>query len=429
MKRALLVCLAACGDNVMTSPDAPATPDAPLVPTANLAREIISTGLAVDVATRMSTATIEFGPSDTAGATLEVGDLVIMSTGDVANERDGKLLHLALAPSTTPTTVTITYTYAFHERFDGVSMNDYTVVWPYHCGNMFPCHSDPADGTTFTLDVTGVADGEIAIYPPTISEQAPSYQIAWAIDAYQELAVGTTAAGTQISMWHRESELDRARIGSADLVAAVNFFESTLGPYRFGPKMGGVSVAWGPGGLGGMEHHPFWHTASRALQNTVTNVHEAAHGWYGDGVRIACWEDFALSEGTVTYLTGRALDVTNPTLGQIVWDSYTVEYNGTQGAAPVWPEGCGEIDVIEDRLLARPPYIRGAMFYRAVALKVGATMLDAALGKFYMDYQTKAARMTDMLATIKDVTGFDPTACAQSYLRATTKPPAQTACP
>jgi aminopeptidase N len=37
----------------------------------------------------------------------------------------------------------------------------------------------------------------------------------------------------------------------------------------------------------------------------VDQVHEAAHGWFGDGVRLRCWEDFVLSEGTASHLDAR----------------------------------------------------------------------------------------------------------------------------
>jgi hypothetical protein len=55
-------------------------------------------------------------------------------------------------------------------------------------------------------------------------------------------------------------------------------------------------------------------------------------------------------------------------------------------------------------------------------------MLDAALRTFYARYGGKAAGMADMLTVIREVTGFDPTACAQSWLASTTVPAAG-ACP
>jgi len=180
--------------------------------------------------------------------------------------------------------------------------------------------------------------------------------------------------------------------------------------------------------FGGMEHHPRWHVAAGALASEVTHAHEAAHGWFGDGIRIACWEDFVLSEGTASYLAGRALDVVAPAAGAAVWQGYAEELAAIPGDLPVWPQTCGTIDVVTDGLFQSAPYIRGALFLRAVALVVGAAALDRALATFYAARAGTAATMRDLLATIRTATGYDPTACAETWLRGATTPrPA--ACP
>lgn len=431
----LVICVAlggACGESSTLAPDA--APDAPLVPTANLAREVLDTDLAVDLTARTATATVTFGASDTPGATLEIGDLTIervtAAGADVAFAAAMGKLDLALAPSTAPTTVEIAYRYLDHAGFEGINLTlGFTFAWPYFCGNMFPCHSDPADGTTFSLALTGVPAGKTAIFPAEIPADAPSYQVAWSLDAYTELPLGTTAAGTQVSMWYRPNEQQTAERGGANLVAVFDWLERTIGPYRFGPKVGTVSVKWPPGAFGGMEHHPLWHVSASSLASEETNAHEAAHGWYGDGIRIACWEDFVLSEGTVTYLAGRALEVVAPQVGAQVWQGYAQELAGIPGTAPVWPQSCGSVDILEDNLYQNAPYIRGAFFYRALAAKVGADQVDQVLATFYAAHAGKAATMQDMLDTIQQETGYDPTACADMWLRSTTKPAANTACP
>jgi aminopeptidase N len=121
--------------------------------------------------------------------------------------------------------------------------------------------------------------------------------------------------------------------------------------------------------------------------------------------------------------------VVAPTVGQQVWASYASELPQIRATAPVWPEACHTLDILDDGLFSRAPYIRGAFFYRAVALKVGAPQLDQALAAFYAAHAGTAASMADMLTTIRDVTGYDPTSCAQQWLRSTTIPAAETACP
>src|SRR5690606_32804642 len=160
-----------------------------------------------------------------------------------------------------------------------------TFLWPTFCDNLFPCHEDPDDGSTFTLVATGVADGLTAVAPARIPVEVPSYVPAVAVGAYAEIALGVTPAGTAVSVHHLPGEEAAAAAGPGHLVAVVGFLEAPLGPYRFGDALASVSVPWGPGAYGGMEHHPFVHVASAALASEEVHAHEAAHGWFGDGVR------------------------------------------------------------------------------------------------------------------------------------------------
>ena len=408
-------------------------PTVPIVPTANTARDIADTRLAFDLAAMSGSASITFAASSTPGATLEVGDLTLDSvrSGGVdlayATDLAARSINLALASSDLPVAVDIAFRFKNHIGFQGASADGYTFLWPYFCGNLFPCHSQPRDGMTLSLSLTGIPTGKTAIYVPAIS-QAPAYQLAWSIDNYTELPLGTTGAGTNVSVWYRPNELATAQAGTQHLVAVFDWYEKTLGAYRFGNQVGTVSVNWGAGAAGGMEHHPRWHVSSSSLGSQETNAHEAVHGWFGDGVRISCWEDFVLSEGTASYLAARALDVVAPAVGAQTWTHYANALAQIPGNRPVWPRTCNTVDVLKDNLFTNAPYMRGAFFYKAVAGKVGADKVDQALAAFYREFGGKSARMTDMLTTIKTVTGYDPTACAQLWLEGTSTP-TPAACP
>jgi aminopeptidase N len=76
----------------------------------------------------------------------------------------------------------------------------------------------------------------------------------------------------------------------------------------------------------------------------------------------------------------------------------------------------------------RAPYVRGALFYRAVAARIGAAALDRALAAFYAARVTRAATMADLLAAIREATGYDPAACAERWLHTPARPPPG-ACP
>src|SRR3954470_603151 len=193
-----LVVVAGLGTACSSSPD-PAHDAAVLQPTANPAREVVDTSLAVDYAAMTSVATLTLGPSDSPGASLEAAGLkidgVTVEGAPVAFTPPSatQTLDLALPASTAPTVVAIAYHWMDHEGFQGISSKGFTLDWPYFCGNVFPCHSQPSDGTTFSLSLANTPAGKTAVFPAAIPSEAPAYQLAWSIDDYTQLDVGTTA--------------------------------------------------------------------------------------------------------------------------------------------------------------------------------------------------------------------------------------------
>jgi hypothetical protein len=378
---------------------------------------VAETQLDVNIADKTAVATIELERNG--NVALEVGGLTITDVTDNRGHRRHKILNGKLLVSNVYGPLVITYSFTQHSMADGLLPGGSTVVWPYFCGNLFPCHSQPSDGTKFTLALDGIPSGKTAVYPEAIESDAPPYMIAWAVGAYTRAELGTTAAGTKITVdWLPNGET-AARSGTKNLVKVFDWYEKTLGPYAFGKQAGAVSVVWGEGLYGGMEHHPLWHVAKAAMGDEVTQAHEAAHGWFGDGVRLKCWEDFVLSEGTVSYLSARALTVAAPAMEAKIWADYKDELDSAiaEGGAPAWPRSCGQIDIIKDKLFTNLPYMQGAFFYKDVAARIGVDVLDGVIGRFYQKYKNKPASMQDMIDAIKTDTGFDPTAIAEERLR------------
>ncbi len=376
-----------------------------------------ATNLDVDLEARTAVATIEL--ENNGNVALEVGGLTITDVTDDRGHRRYTTTAGKLRVSNVRGPLVISYGFTPHDMANGLLPGGSTVVWPYFCGNLFPCHSQPADGTTFTLALSGVPSGKTAVYPEAIAAEAPPYMIAWAVGAYTRAALGTTTAGTKIGVHWLPGGETAARAGTRNLTKVVDWYENNLGPYSFGTEMAAVSVVWGEGLYGGMEHHPYFHVAKDAMNDEVTHAHEAAHGWFGDGVRLECWEDFVLSEGTVSYLSARALSKVNPALETKIWADYKSELDAAiaEGGAPAWPTGCNRIDIITDKLFTNLPYMQGAFFYKDVAAKVGAEVLDGVIGRFYKKYRNKAASMQDMVDAIKRETGFDPRAIVDARLR------------
>jgi len=408
----------ACGDDCPSSQAQPATED--------WTRDILHTALDVSVQTLTAQARIELAGSDSGAASFEAQGLDVIAVSDGQGEPldhavvDGRL-DVGMVPSDDPQTLVVDYAFGVQSDFDGLLASGSTLLWPYHCGNLFPCKSTPQDGLTFELTIRDTPPDTTTVFPERIDADAPSYMIAWATADYAEIELGTTPAGTKLSAWHYPGGEADALAGNAHLVDAFAYFEQTLGPYTFGDHAGAVAVRWGPGALGGMEHHPFWHTAEPVMDDEDTQIHEAAHGWFGDGIRITCWEDFVLSEGTVSYLAARAIEeVVGQEAAQGLWQSYQKRLTNAMasyGMKIAWPEGCGQIDLITDALFTDIPYMKGAMFYHALERRLGVEALMDVLSSFYQQHVGGSARMQELLDRIESETGYDAAGCAEAWLR------------
>ncbi|WP_170319869.1 M1 family metallopeptidase [Polyangium spumosum] len=409
----------------------------PPEPSVDLGRNIQRTALTVDLETKTATAVIDLASSQmSTGASFEAAGLEIVSVSNAQGPLKWALaqgqLDIGVPKNLGSATVTIEYTFKEQAQFQGLMAKGSTLVWPYFCGNLFPCHSDPADGTTFELTVTGAPAGMTTVHPVAIGIDAPSYQIAWATGSYTKLDLGTTFQGVKVVAHYLPGGEADAQKGTAALLDVMNFYEQTLGGYPFGGEAGAVAVDWGPTAYGGMEHHPYWHVSTIAMGDPWIQAHEAAHGWFGGGVRPACWEDFVLSEGTVSYLEARAIAaVMGADEGTKLWTHYQSRLNTAMAGAAskiAWPEGCGEVDILKDQLFGDIAYMKGAFFFRALEAKIGTSKLDPSLKAFFLKYKGRAARFSELLDIVKSVGGYDATACATAWLRSEAVP-AEQVCP
>lgn len=380
------------------------------------AQDIRTTDLALDLGALTGKATLVVVPSagkvnlDVAGLTLS---RVTLDGQEITPEITGGKLSIPAPGAPEPVTVVVDYSFPARTpaTFDGwMPSLGVSFVWPYYCSNLFPCNPSLEDGVTFTMSVVGVDDALTAIYPTSTHGEGPAYLPAVAVGDYTQMDLGTTTAGTKLSAWYLPgpNALADATRGTAHLARAFDYFEQTYGPYNFGPEAGTVEVDWGADSWGGMEHHPFFHVGKFDFNDEEAQVHEAGHGWFGDGVRIACWEDFVLSEGTTTYIAARALEQVE---GPNEWDYYVDDFlvpicedssrDPTLVNTIVLPDTCNEIDFVNDDLWSITPYMKGACFYEEVGDVIGQDELDAVIGEFYAAHVGKAARMHDMVDLIE----------------------------
>ncbi len=373
-------------------------------------RDLLFTGLRVDLAQKSATAEIRLAPSSAPGASFDVKGLEVLAVRGEAGELPYRIVAGRLdvaAPrrgGEAEGAVALSIDYRFREReeLEGQTTSGVTFTWPYFCGNLFPCKSDPADGLRFALELEGVPAKQQAVFPRTIPADAPSYMAAWAVGEYSYKKLGVTKAGTEVGVyWLPGEEADSLR-GTAALAAHFDWLEQTVGPYLFGDKVASVSARW-KNAYGGMEHHPFWHVDAGSMDDAYIHAHEAAHGWYGDGIRLRCWEDFVLSEGPTSYLAARAISAAGGAAAEKqIWNRFRARLQSAVASTDVvaWPDSCGKLDILKDNIYTSIPYMKGAFFLRAVELAIGRTAIDRALSRFYIANAGKAAGMADLIATL-----------------------------
>ncbi len=292
-----------------------------------------------------------------------------------------------------------------------------TSTWPYFCGNVFPCQPSPDADATFHLRVTG---GGSAI-ATDLSTPIPPYAAAFAIGGFHREWLGVTHAGTTIDLF-RLGTGDEVFRDLASVVPAFAWMETHVGPWSFGANVGPVLAP----DTGGMEHVPFWHVGDDRVGDSTVAVHEAIHGWFGNGVRLRCFEDFVLSEGTTEYLTVRVLRELGDPAGDGEWAADLDELDAAMARDDLekraWrPETCGVFDV--GRHYSVIPYVKGALFYTALERRIGFPRLVVALREFYVAHSLHAASMREMIDALAEAAPeIDVESCATAWLRADTLP-------
>src|SRR4051812_9397208 len=94
--------------------------------------------------------------------------------------------------------------------------------------------------------------------------------------------------------------------GTANVLNAMQLYDSTFGPYPFmKEKYGHAQFSWG----GGMEHQ-----TSTFIVNIGESLiaHELGHQWFGDKVTCGSWKDVWLNEGFATFLASLYMEKKYP---------------------------------------------------------------------------------------------------------------------
>src|SRR5262249_31405140 len=157
----------------------------------NFARDIRMVQLRVDPGGQKAVATIEIAESESPGASFDAGALLTIESVEIddqqvsfAHDRKRARLDVDAPASTTPVSLVISYSFVRSRANEGVSSAGRTCTCPYYCGNVFPCHADPADGARYLVELSDdsdIASGESFVSADDTGTEAPAYMIGWAV--------------------------------------------------------------------------------------------------------------------------------------------------------------------------------------------------------------------------------------------------------
>jgi hypothetical protein len=416
----LCLALASCTDAPTASIDKPAAPvtSAQALTHKQLRGDILSVELHFDLS-QMSAHGVYRVQTDGTHIDLEVDGLDVTDTRDINGAPASTVTKLSSHAILTLDALPGTNAFTIDHRFTDDTQNGMqrglslsrqnTLLWPDGCSALYPCHSDPEDGIMFSLDVVGLPPGAMGLYGRQVNAQAPSYMLAFAYGDYTAYDAGTTSSGTQIRGYvnkHRATPPNYAA-HLQDLRAQFDWLERTIGAYTFGDEVGSIVV---PNGFGGMEHHPVWY-----VEDIESDAHEAGHGWFGNGVRIRCWEDLVLSEGVTEYL---AIRVRRALAGMNYgYQNHLASADGPKphpGSNKAWyPDTC---DVRSAYDALDTVYSQGSGFMMELATLHGEAALDGVISEFYMQHKGTAARFQDFLDFVAQRSSVDVNALAAKWL-------------
>jgi aminopeptidase N len=237
----------------------------------------------------------------------------------------------------------------------------------------------------------------------------PAYAIAFYAGTFTREAPVVSKTGVTVTVHGRGKSVRRdvRRAYQAATAAAIDFFSGWLGPYAYGKRFALVEVA---GSLGCMENAGAAAMMVGAIQGRdearEMAVHEAAHHWFGDNLRIRNSGEFWMSEGFTNYLTYRFFRHTD---GDRAYHKLLDRGKRLVEAALRHRqhrlEGPCYCDVRE--MFTDIPYELGPWILRMMEAAVGTPRFDDMLAAWYRAHRFSAVDTREFLRFAKSRTGRD----------------------
>jgi aminopeptidase N len=216
------------------------------------------------------------------------------------------------------------------------------------------------------------------------------------------------------------SVLDQVRTSFARQPEVLEFLSGVFGPYPF--RTSGGIADHAPELQFALEtqtrpvYAPIFFT-DPVLADIVV-VHELAHQWYGDSVRLAAWQHIWLNEGFATYAEWLWLEregLSTPqeqyeTLGQIPAED------------PFWAATIGDPGAATTDLFHPAVYQRGAMTLHALRIEVGDEAFFDILAEWASSRAGQAVTTEEFIELAEKISGEDLDALFEAWLSTPGRP-------
>lgn len=441
------------------------------------------TTVAATANTDLTTVSLDFRKQKISSVEVKAGDAVYQTTFRQINNdaEDYQKLIITLVGGTiakdTQFTVNVKYTtytidYSLTDASLGSPQGFFThtdgkgftaIGEPFGSTYWFPNNNTPADGAKYKISLTAPADyTSVSIGKRTAStaNEDGTKTTVWEtendIAGYQTFATfsknlyefsqntgkttGTlyqTADGRNIPIYiYVNADLYRKNRAAFDkyigsLTKYVKTLESLFGAYP-GESLGFVFEDVGDGNgnsatWGAVEtyNRPFYTSKSVIGENTF--VHELAHQWFGDTVRLGDWNSLWLNEGFATYATDLYFETAYGASNFTVEKKYSEQYKINDNNSPLWTVAAGAI-ATETNLFGggAVAYHGGGLALATLAKGIGQDKVVAILKDWAEEYAGRAATTADFVAFVKAAdtgkTEAEIQAWADAWLYGGTKP-------
>lgn len=367
------------------------------------------------------------------------GELVVVPRHAVGA---GRRFEVVVLYSGVPQTIDDAYgTSGFLHTDDGALV----VGQPAVASTWFPVNDHPSDAATYDLTVTvpagstAVSNGVLvgteqvagsSVWHWRADDPMASYLLTLAIGEF-DLTTGQVGGTTYLDALDPDLDdlvLDPqtstasvgevARTSLARQPEVLGFLADRFGPYPF-TQAGGIvdddpALGFALENQTRPVYSPLFFTDTVSGDSVV--VHELAHQWFGDDVRLAAWQHIWLNEGPATY--AEWLWAEREGL-QSVQDRFD-ELAAIPADDPFWTVRPG--DPGPEGLFDEPVYLRGAMTLHALRAEVGDEAFWTILRTWVSRYSGQAVDTADFTALAEEVACRDLDGFFRTWLTEPRKP-------